>query len=274
MDPELFAEFVALAHEKAGISLRRGKEALVAARVARRQRALAIAHPRDYLRYLRDDASGQELARFLDVISTHYTSFFREADHLPLLQAEVAAAIDAGRRRVRLWSAAASSGEEPYTMAMAALAVPGADRLDLKVLATDIAAETLRHGAAGAYAPSRLEPVPPALRDRWFVRRVEPDADEGEVWTVKPALRERVVFRRLNLSQPPFPMSGPFDVVFCRNVLIYFDLPTRQRLVAGVEPLLRPGGLLCLGHTETLSGLRSGLRMERPSVFRRGAGAP
>ncbi len=272
MEPELFLEFVTLAHAKAGISIRPGKEALVAARVAKRQRALAIEDPRAYLRYLREDASGEELARFLDVISTHFTSFFREPEHFRLLRSEVAACVAAGRQRVRMWSAAASTGEEPYTMVMTALEVPGAERLDLKVLATDIAEETLRQAVAGAYPPSRLEPVPRALRDRWFERRAEPRAAEGEVWTVAPALRERVVFRRLNLAAPPFPMRGPLDVVFCRNVLIYFDAATRQRLIAAVEPLLRPGGLLCLGHTETLQGIRCGLRMERPSVFRRTVG--
>jgi len=273
MEPQLFRKFVTLAYEKAGISIKPGKEALVAARVAKRQRALAIADAESYLRYLEDDASGDELVRFLDVISTHFTSFFREPDHFDLLEAEVAACLRAGQRRVRMWSAAASTGEEPYTMAMTALAVDGADQLDLKILATDIAVETLRQAVEGCYPPSRLEPVPLALRDRWFTRRADPGAAEGALWGAKPAHKERVVFRRLNLAEPPFPMKGPLDVVFCRNVLIYFDQPTRQRLVSAIEPLLRPGGLLCIGHTETLSGIQCGLRMQRPSVFRRPGGA-
>jgi chemotaxis protein methyltransferase CheR len=119
------------------------------------------------------------------------------------------------------------------------------------------------------YDAARLAPVPAALRARWFVRRAEPDGRGAALLEASEALRARIAFRRLNLAAPPFPMSGPLDVIFCRNVLIYFDQATRQRLVAEVERLLAPGGLLCIGHTETLSGLRSGLKLVRPSVFRR-----
>jgi chemotaxis protein methyltransferase CheR len=155
-------------------------------------------------------------------------------------------------------------------MAMVALGVPGVADLDLKILATDIAVDTLRQAEAGVYAADRVEPVPPALRSRWFTKRRDPRLG-ADLYEVSAELKRRVVYRRLNLTAPPFPMSGPLDVVFCRNVLIYFDQPTRQRLIGGVEGLLAPGGLLCLGHTETLSGVRCALRMERPSVFRRAA---
>src|SRR5512144_2678105 len=269
MEPQLFRKFVTLAYEKAGISIKPGKEALVAARVAKRQRALAIADAESYLRYLEEDESGEELVRFLDVISTHFTSFFREPDHFVLLESEIAARAQAGQRRIRIWSAASSTGEEPYTMAMTALGVKGADALDLKILATDIAADTLRQAAEGRYPAARMEPVPQALRARWFVRVPDPRDPQSEVWEAKPELKSRIAFRRLNLAEPPFPMRGPFDVVFCRNVLIYFDQPTRQRLMSAIEGLLRPGGLLCIGHTETLSGIHSGFKMQRPSVFRR-----
>src|ERR687888_2357101 len=162
MEPQLFQRFAALAYEKAGISIRPGKEALVAARVAKRQRALSIPDAQAYLHYLEEDVSGDELARFLDVISTHFTSFFREPDHFDLLEAEVAHLAAAGQQRIRIWSAASSTGEEPYTMAMTALGVPGAERLDLKILATDIAVDTLRQAEAGVYSAERVAPVPPA----------------------------------------------------------------------------------------------------------------
>jgi chemotaxis protein methyltransferase CheR len=271
MEQQLFQRFAALAYEKAGISIKPGKEALVAARVAKRLRALAIPDAEGYLRYLEEDSSGEELVRFLDVISTHFTSFFREPDHFELLQEDLAELIGAGQRRLRLWSAACSTGEEPYSMAMTALAVDGAAGVDLKILATDISVETLRQAAEGRYAASRLEPVPEALRRRWFTRRAESRDPDEEVWEAGPELKERVVYRRLNLAEPPFPMSGPLDVIFCRNVLIYFDQPTRQRLLSAIEKLLRPGGLLCIGHTETLSGIATSLKMSRPSVFRRPA---
>jgi chemotaxis protein methyltransferase CheR len=268
MDRQLFERFTALAYEKAGITIKPGKEALVSARVAKRLRALSLGDPAAYLRFLEGDASGDELLRFLEVISTHFTSFFREPDHFELLASEVEALLGRGQRRVRLWSAACSTGEEPYTMAMTALGVAGAEAADLKILATDIAADTLAQAAAGRYGPERVEPVPPALRARWFDRRGDPKDPGGEVYEVKQALRSLVSFGRLNLAQPPFPMKGPFDVVFCRNVLIYFDQPVRQRLLSGIEGLLAPGGLLCIGHTETLNGVQSRLRMVRPSVFR------
>lgn len=269
MEPQLFQRFAALAYEKAGISIKPGKEALVSARVAKRLRALSITDPECYLRYLDEDASGEELVRFLDVISTHFTSFFREKDHFDLLEREIAAHLAAGGRRFRIWSAACSTGEEPYTMAMTALGVKGVEGLDLKILATDIAEETLRQAAHGLYATQRMEPVPEVLRKRWFSRHPDPKDPEAELFEAREALKRLVVFRRLNLAEPPFPMSGPLDVVFCRNVLIYFDQPTRQRLISGLEGLVKPGGLLCIGHTETLTGVVCGFKMERPSVFRR-----
>ncbi len=275
MTPELFQCFAALAYEKAGIHIRPGKEALVAARVAKRQRALSMPDAGDYLRHLESESSGEELTRFLDVISTHFTSFFRENDHFELLAEELSKRLATGARRLRLWSAACSTGEEPYSMAMTALGVKGieAPGVDLKILATDIALDTLRQAAAGRFGASRLEPVPKALRAQWLTRAParppgeKPDAEEQ--WEVSPRLRAPISFRRLNLAEPPFPMKGHFDVVFCRNVLIYFDQPTRQRLVSAIEGLLPPGGLLCIGHTETLAGLRCGFKMVRPSVFRR-----
>ncbi len=269
MEPQLFKRFAALAYEKAGISIKPGKEALVSARVAKRLRALSIPDAESYLRYLEEDRSGEELVCFLDVISTHFTSFFRERDHFELLEAEIARRVGAGQRRLRIWSAASSTGEEPYTIAMTALGVKGVEALDLKILATDISVDTLRQAAEGCYAAPRMEPVSQALRARWFIRKHDPLEPTAEIWEAKPELKKRIAFRRLNLAEPPFPMAGPFDVVFCRNVLIYFDQPTRQRLISAIEGLLRPGGLFCIGHTETLSGIGCGFKMQRPSVFRR-----
>ena len=274
MEPQLFKQFAALAYEKAGISIKPGKEALVSARVAKRLRALSIADPESYLHFLEEDTSGEELVRFLDVISTHFTSFYREKDHFDLLEQEIAAHLAAGGHRFRIWSAACSTGEEPYTMAMTALGVKGVEKLDLKILATDIAMETLRQAAHGLYAAQRMEPVPEPLRKRWFSRRADPKDAEAELFEARDALKQLVVFRPINLAEPPFPMSGPLDVVFCRNVLIYFDQPTRQRLITAIEGLMKPGGLLCIGHTETLSGIACSFKMQRPSVFRRTEARP
>jgi chemotaxis protein methyltransferase CheR len=264
---EIFRRFAQLAYDKAGISLKAGKEALVQARISKRMRALELPDAGAYLDYLERGEDDEELLKFLDVISTHFTSFFRERDHFEELVREVEGLTAAGQRRFRFWSAACSTGEEPYSQAMTLLSLPGWDRLDWKILATDIAAHTLAQAEAGRYEASRVAPVPPAMAKR-FLRRVA-DAEGEELFEVAAEIKERVAFRRLNLAQPPYPMKGPFDAVFCRNVLIYFDQPTRQRLIEAVELLVRPGGLLCIGHTETLNGVRSGFKVARPSVYRR-----
>jgi chemotaxis protein methyltransferase CheR len=265
----LFQRFRQLAYDKAGIALKEGKEALVTARVTKRVRALQLDGAADYLRYLESEDDGEELQRFLDVISTHFTSFFREADHFRELEKALRARMAEGQRRFRLWSAAASSGEEPWSMAMTVAALPGTERLDWKILATDIAGETLAQAACGHYPADRVAPVPEPLVQRFLVRLADPAGIEADRFAVADALRSRVVFGKLNLVQPPFPMKGPLDVIFCRNVFIYFDQPTRQRVVEAMEALLRPGGLFIVGHTETLNGIRTHLRMARPSVFRK-----
>ncbi len=270
MEPQLFQKFARLAYEKAGISIRAGKEALVGARVAKRQRALAIDSAERYLQFLEADASGEEINFFLDVISTHFTSFFRESDHFAVLREEFERRLAAGQRRLRLWSAACSTGEEPYSMAMTLLEARGGAELDLKILATDISLQSLDEARTGVYPAPRIEPVPAKHREDWLRR----SKDSPDLWEVSSEVKRLVTFKRINLSTPPFPMRGPLDVVFCRNVLIYFDQPTRQRLISEIERLITPGGLLCIGHTETLNGIQTRLRMLRPSLFRAPAGGP
>lgn len=261
METALFERFRSIAWKQAGIELREGKESLVAARVAKRLRALGLESEEAYLHRLETDVSGEELVQFLDVISTNFTSFFREPEHFELAVAEVERWKASGQKRFRFWSAASSSGEEPYSLAMA-LADPlgGAD---WRILATDISTRVLSHASAATYPAHQLRTIPAPLASRLVVR----NADGG--FTIRPELAEHVVFKRLNLAQPPFPMQGPIDLVLCRNVMIYFDREVRQRLVSEIERLLKPGGLLMTGHSETLNGLRTGLVLLRPSVYRK-----
>lgn len=261
MDASLFRSFQALALEQAGISLREGKEALVEARIAKRLRALGLASAELYLEFLRRDRSGEELVQFLDAISTNFTSFYREPDHFEHLVAHLEERLAAGADRFRIWCAAASTGEEPYTLAITLAEALAGRELDWKILATDLSTRVLATAKAGRYQGRHLGPVPPRLRERYF-HRVGPDAFEA-----MPCLREPLTFARLNLAKPPFPMKGPFDAVFCRNVMIYFDRPGRQALVTEIERLLRPGGLLFIGHSETLNGLDTALRLIRPSEY-------
>ncbi len=242
MDQATFKALCRMAHDRAGITLQPGKESLVSARVAKRQRALGIADVKDYLRYLESDRSGHELVQFLDVISTNFTSFMREPDHFELLTTHSGKWLAKGQRRFRIWSAASSTGEEPYTIAITLAQVFDGHSVDYRILATDISTTVLERAAKGVYPEARLGPLSKKQRLKYFDRQGK-RGEEDPLFEVKPEIRQRVVFKRLNLSKPPFPMKGPLDFVFCRNVMIYFDHEVRQRLVSAIEGLLRPGGV-------------------------------
>jgi chemotaxis protein methyltransferase CheR len=264
MDAQTFKDFQAIAYQKAGIFLREGKAALVQARLAKRLRELGLATEKEYLERLRADG-GEEVVLFLDAISTNFTKFFREPDHFETLREGVVAARAAGQRRFRFWSAASSSGEEPYTMAM--VLDPLLEGCDWKILATDISTRVLQRAVAGVYGPEELDGIPDKLRARYLER--QPASDEaGERFAVREELKQRILYRRLNLAARPFPMQGPMDAIFCRNVMIYFDRPMRAGVVTEFERLIKPGGPLFIGHSETLNGLSTRFRTERPSVYR------
>lgn len=264
MDQATFTRYRELVHRHSGIALAEGKEALVSARVGKRMRALGMADHRDYLQYLEADQSGTELVQLLDAVSTNVTSFYREAAHFDRLKEELARRAKAGQTTFRIWSAASSTGEEPYTIAMSVAEVLPLSG-DWRILGTDISTRALSAAQAGCYSNEKVQPVPSANRQRWL-QAVQRDGQQ--LWQVSAELRQKVVYRRLNLSSPPFPLRGPLDVIFCRNVMIYFDRDTRQGLVGEFERLLAPGGLLLVGHAESLSGIRTGLETVAPSVYR------
>jgi chemotaxis protein methyltransferase CheR len=262
----LFEQFAELAYRRAGIRLGAGKEALVAARIGKRIRTLGLKGPRDYLDYLLTDDQGEEIVHFLDVISTNFTSFYREPAHFPLLGDLVEQRLALGRHRMRFWSAACSSGEEPYTMALSIAERLGDKAADWRILATDISTRILAAAQTGRYPASALKTVPKHLRLRYFESASTKSSNEP-LFSIKHDLRNHIAFARLNLSTPPFPMSGPLDVVMCRNVMIYFDHRVRQNLVTAVENLLAPDGIFFIGHAETLNGLHTSFRAIRPSVY-------
>jgi len=262
METSTFRRFCAIAYEKAGITLGDSKEALVEARVGKRMRALGMTSEKEYLVLLEKDPTGEEIVQFLDVISTNHTSFFREPDHFEFLRSVLADWRREGMRKLRIWSAASSTGEEPYTIAFTIADALENAEVDWRILATDISTKVLAKAEAGIFSDSKLTGLGRGELNRYFERG--PDKDEH---TVRPAMRTKIAFRRLNLITPPYPMRGPFDIIFCRNVMIYFDQAVRQKVISGMERLLRPGGYLLIGHAEALSGVRTGLRMIRPSVF-------
>jgi len=258
-----FARLSATVYEVAGIVLPPGKEGLVRSRLARRLRELQLTSFEDYLEHVQVDASRRELAHMIDLLTTNKTSFFREAAHFDYLRDEVLARRPAGRR-LRIWSAGCSSGEEPYTLAMVIRETLGPG-IDARILATDISARVLAKAQAGVYAAETVAEVPDALRRKWFVPASGPGALPGAL-RVADDVRGMVRFARLNLMGD-WPMKGPFDAIFCRNVMIYFDRPTQERLVNRYHALLAPGGHLFVGHSESLTALRHPLAYVRPAVY-------
>jgi chemotaxis protein methyltransferase CheR len=221
---------------------------MLAARVGRRLRALNLSDYAPYLELLRGRHGEDELVHLLDSVSTNVTSFFREAHHFEVLREIVGRWLAAGQGRFRFWSAGCSIGAEPYTMAMTVLEAVGDRPADVRILATDLSTKVLAQAQAGVYDEADLEPVALHLRERYFTW----DREAG-TFTANPELRRRILFRRLNLMEHPFPMTGPLDAVFCRNVMIYFDQRGRHNIIAEVRRLLRPGGYFMMGHSESLS---------------------
>jgi len=264
MDQRTFRRLCDLVYEKSGIQLGENKVALVCARVAKRMRALGINDHKAYLARVMEDETGEEVVRLLDVISTNVTRFFREPDHFDVLRDCYRNWLAQGQRRFRFWSAACSTGEEPYSMAMVLSEAGTTAGLDLKILATDISTRVLAHCRIGTYSEDKVKDIPADLKRRYL----ECVRTNGVIdYSVAGALKKLIVFRRLNLSRPPFPMKGPLDAVFCRNVMIYFGNEVKRNLLRDIYRLLKPGGYLMVGHAESLSGMSNGFKMVRPSVY-------
>ena len=253
----------ALVHEKAGIALGASKQAMVQARLSRRLRLLDLSSYDDYMEVLRGPESDEEIVHLLDAISTNFTSFFREEKHFELLREILQNCAATGARRFRLWCAAAATGEEPYTLSMVCReALDGTSVSDLRILATDISTRALQHCSRGEYEESKFSSVPEDLRRKWWE-----SGPKG--LSASARLREPLTFARMNLAEVPYSMKGPFDVIFCRNVMIYFDTEGRSRFVREAWRLLSPGGWLFVGSSESLSGVAEGFRSVHPSVYRK-----
>lgn len=243
-----------MAKEIAGIDFAESKRSMVESRLAKRIRTLGI-DVDAYAERCRKDR--HEQARMIDLLTTNHTSFLREADHFADLSRRVLPKIAAARSReqqprLRIWCAAAATGEEPWTIAMTvAQALPDISRWDAGILATDISMRALERARAGEYSLDRVEPLSSAQRQL----AIEPVPGAPDRVQVQAGLRRLVQFARLNLMGD-WPMRGPFDVIFCRNVMIYFDTPTQERLVNRMARLLAPGGTLYVGHSESLNAIR------------------
>ncbi len=266
MSDEQFETIRALMGGHVGIVLQGNRRALVESRVNKRLHSLGIEDYAAYLDYLRSDESGRELVMLIDAISTNVTEFFRETGHFDFIRATAKRWLAEGRRKLRIWSAACSSGEEAYSLAMALRALPGGDEADIRILATDISTRMLRKAVQGNYLEETVATIPSDLASRFLRRRQTPD---GEIYRVSDELKNMIVFRRLNLNETPYAIRGPFDLIMCRNVMIYFDKDLRERIVTEARRLLRPGGYLMVGHAETLIGLDSKFDFVRPATYRK-----
>ena len=264
MKAQTFEKLRTLVYETSGISLGDNKEALVRARIAKRMRTLKLSDYDEYFEYLVRDQSGQEIQHMVDAISTNTTSFYREPAHFDLFRELIDGWIEAGTRDLRFWSAASSSGEEPYTMAIEILETIGRRPVKARVLATDISRKILAAALAGEYTEAQVKPVPERLRQMYFLKR---KAKPGMRYVVGDALRDMVVFRQFNLSTVPYPLNRPLDAIFCRNVMIYFDRIVRRNMVHEFQRLLKRGGYLFVGHAESITGLSDGFKCVKPSVY-------
>ena len=263
---ELFRQLV---YQHSGINLGGQKMQLVRARLGKRLRQGGFRSFRAYYEYVRKDASGRELCAVIDAIATNTTHLFREKQHFDFLGQVLRdwASDEVWRRRrhdVRIWSAACSSGEEPYSIAMTAHdALCTYTGIEVKILATDISTNVLERAEQGTYEQHRLGTVPESFRRRYFTA-----AGQG-LMRVVPELRRMITFARLNLIAGNFPFRYPFDLIFCRNVMIYFDRATQATLVNHLAEHLRPGGYLLIGHSESLNSISHPLTYVRPTIYQR-----
>ncbi len=265
------AEFDFIRHvvgENAGIVLGPNKRQLVQGRLARRLRELGLPTYEAYCEHVRE-AGPEELVGLINALTTNVTAFFRENHHFEALASYMipeALKRNQHSRRLRIWSAGCSSGEEPYCLAMVLTeALPSGVRWDAKVLATDIDSEMIAFGQRGVYPQDRLSAVPQERLRRCFRKGIGANAGHA---LIQPDIARLITFRTLNLLQN-WPMSGPFDVIFCRNVMIYFDQSTRERLVSRFASLLAPGGYLCLGHSESIHAGTAPFRLVGKTIYRK-----
>ena len=254
-----------LAHQKFGLNLHSGKEAMVTARLSRALRRHNFRSFREYYEFVQGDRTGRALQELIDALTTNFTNFLREPSHFHFLTNTVVPQLR-HQPRIEFWSAACSSGEEPYSIALTMLDALGEEALHkVRILATDICVDVLEKTREGVYAAERLAGLPPA----WLQRYFEPVAgSRGSAFRVKTEVRRMVTVLPANLIEP-FRPGNRFHVIFCRNVMIYFDRQTQGLLVQRMEEVLQPDGYLMIGHAEGLAGVSHGLAYVGPSIFRK-----
>lgn len=258
---------VRMAKELAGITLSDHKRDMVYSRLARRVRKLELDSIEEYCKLIESDPNGEEVGNFVNSITTNLTSFFRESHHFEHLADVLLELVKRkGQKRVRIWSAGCSAGMEAYTVGMTIYNTLGDIKgLDIKILATDIDTNILAFAQAGVYPEKEIEKVPAAMRDKYFKRVA---GKTGAEYEVAQKLKDLVSFKQLNLMGA-WPMKGPFDIIFCRNVVIYFDKDTQKKLFIRYADLLSKGGYLYIGHSETIRGVSDRFQYAEKTIYRK-----
>ena len=258
---EEFNRFRDFIYQHAGISLTPNKQQLVVGRLQKRLRHYRLRNYTEYLSLIEDPHNHQERQIMVDLLTTHETYFYREPAHFEFLQKNI---LPACRGRLfRAWSAASSSGEEAYTLAMVMAGMLGVG--EWSVLGSDISETELQQAQTGLYPLDRVRGLPAAMLTKYCLKGVRSQAG---YMLIEPGIKQRVQFQRINLMQP-LPNLPPFDVVFLRNVLIYFDGPTKRKVVRRVIDAIKPGGYFFTSHVESLHGVTDALQIVKPSIFRK-----
>lgn len=258
---------IELIYDHCRIRLQGGKETLIKARLGKRMRHLGFSELSEYCAFLQTRADDQEFTLVVDALTTNFTNFLREEDHFKfLVEDALPAIVPRAGKKLNVWSAASSSGEEPYTIAFyLAEHYPLTAGWDWRITASDISTKVLEKGRLAVYPEDRLRPLPGDWLRKYFQKGAGPWAGH---YRVKRAITERVAFRQVNLIEN-YTHSQPFEVIFCRNVMIYFDRMTQEQLVNRLCRFLAPQGYLLIGHSESLNGLDVPLRCLRPSIYQR-----
>jgi chemotaxis protein methyltransferase CheR len=264
LHPKDFDEISKIVYKYSGIRLSSGKEELVRSRLIKRLRALGLTSFNSYLRYIKDDKTTQELHTMIDALTTNKTSFFRENQHFEYMRTRIIPELKARSSSLRVWSAGCSSGEEPYTIAMILHEEwPQIGQADVRILATDISSRILAKARTAEYEKDQLQDIPPEYLSKYLTLL---QTSPNRIYGIHEKIKKMIRFAQLNLMDT-WPMKGPFDLIFCRNVMIYFDSATQGRLVQRFYDLLVPGGHLLVGHSESLVANSCGFKYVQPATY-------
>ena len=266
LDLATFNRLAGYIYDHSGIKMPANKITMLEGRLRRRLRATGMASFVDYCDYLFGEGAEREHVHFIDVVTTNKTDFFREPRHFDVMQRQVMPElVRQGHRDLKVWSSACSTGAEPYTIAMLLEEALGAREIDnYSILATDLSSEVLQQARRGVYDAQFLAPVPQELASRYLM---QPLAKQRTERRIHPRLRSRVGFARLNLMDDAYRVGDPMHMIFCRNVLIYFDKPTQQKVLARLCDCLQAGGYLFIGHSESIAGMNLPVRQVANTVF-------